>query len=204
MMDRQTGRPRGFGFVTYAEGESVENALNAKDLKIKDKQVEIKRAMPKTKTSTLPNTRYTTPTPPTMRNPTATSATFNPAAAAAMMFNPHQQQMAMTAAAMKFYGNQKHQQFNITSKQPHNESKDLTDNTNDQDNNKNENNRNYLSSKRHHQSSSSSPSSHRSRESSRDYHRSSSRSSSNKHESSGGGAIHPSQSNKSTPTYRPY
>jgi RNA-binding protein Musashi len=39
MMDKDTGRPRGFGFVTFDSESAVENALNCPTLEIMGKQV---------------------------------------------------------------------------------------------------------------------------------------------------------------------
>lgn len=39
MIDKDTGRPRGFGFVTFDSETAVENALNHPDLRIHDKPV---------------------------------------------------------------------------------------------------------------------------------------------------------------------
>jgi len=39
MIDKDTGRPRGFGFVTFDSETAVENALNEPDLRIMDKPV---------------------------------------------------------------------------------------------------------------------------------------------------------------------
>ncbi|KAH8552340.1 hypothetical protein BGW37DRAFT_491549 [Umbelopsis sp. PMI_123] len=47
MTDRATGRPRGFGFVTFESSQGVENALNMPGLAMRGKPVEVKRAMPK-------------------------------------------------------------------------------------------------------------------------------------------------------------
>ncbi|ORZ11582.1 hypothetical protein BCR42DRAFT_101472 [Absidia repens] len=95
MVDRQTGRPRGFGFITFEDAQAVDRALdtNPADLMIKDKQVEIKRATPKSASSSAsqrmrqpPNTRY---------------------AGAAARFGAGQPQYpyaAMAAAAASYYG----------------------------------------------------------------------------------------------------
>lgn len=47
MLDRETGRPRGFGFVTFENSNGVEEALKNSNLSIKDKTIEVKKAMPK-------------------------------------------------------------------------------------------------------------------------------------------------------------
>ncbi|KAF8447080.1 hypothetical protein BDZ91DRAFT_669871 [Kalaharituber pfeilii] len=41
MMDKDTGRPRGFGFVTFDSESAVENALNCSNLEILGKPVRI-------------------------------------------------------------------------------------------------------------------------------------------------------------------
>ncbi|CAO2814305.1 unnamed protein product [Amaranthus hypochondriacus] len=46
MKDRLTGRPRGFGFITYADPSVVDTVIK-EDHIINDKQVEIKRTIPK-------------------------------------------------------------------------------------------------------------------------------------------------------------
>lgn len=46
MMDKDTGRPRGFGFVTF-EGEAAVEACLAQPLAILDKPIEVKRAQPR-------------------------------------------------------------------------------------------------------------------------------------------------------------
>lgn len=45
-MDKDTGRPRGFGFVTF-EGEAAVEACLAQPLSILDKPIEVKRAQPR-------------------------------------------------------------------------------------------------------------------------------------------------------------
>ncbi|QSL64666.1 hypothetical protein MERGE_001968 [Pneumocystis wakefieldiae] len=47
MIDKDTGKPRGFGFVTFESEAAVENAMAQPYLAIHDKQVEVKRATPK-------------------------------------------------------------------------------------------------------------------------------------------------------------
>lgn len=47
MIDKDTGRPRGFGFVTFESEAAVENVMAQPYLAIHDKQVEVKRATPK-------------------------------------------------------------------------------------------------------------------------------------------------------------
>lgn len=47
MMDKDTGRPRGFGFVTFDTGEAVEKAMQTPFLQINNKTIEVKRATPK-------------------------------------------------------------------------------------------------------------------------------------------------------------
>ncbi|CAG8523436.1 3704_t:CDS:2 [Acaulospora colombiana] len=49
MVDRDSGRPRGFGFITFDSSEPVEKAMSRTDLEINNKQIEVKRAMPKHK-----------------------------------------------------------------------------------------------------------------------------------------------------------
>jgi RNA-binding protein Musashi len=46
MMDKDTGRPRGFGFVTFESEVGVENCLNA-ELAIHGKPIEVKKAQPR-------------------------------------------------------------------------------------------------------------------------------------------------------------
>ncbi|CAM0141192.1 unnamed protein product [Umbelopsis sp. WA50703] len=47
MTDRATGRPRGFGFVTFESSQGVDNALHMTGLAMRGKPVEVKKAMPK-------------------------------------------------------------------------------------------------------------------------------------------------------------
>lgn len=44
MMDKDTGRPRGFGFVTFESDEGVEKTLANQPLMLDGKQIEVKRA----------------------------------------------------------------------------------------------------------------------------------------------------------------
>ncbi|MCD7468862.1 hypothetical protein HAX54_007407 [Datura stramonium] len=46
MKDRHTGRPRGFGFITYADPSVVDTVITETHI-INDKQVEIKRTISK-------------------------------------------------------------------------------------------------------------------------------------------------------------
>lgn len=46
MIDKDTGRPRGFGFVTFDSGFAVENALS-RPLEILGKPIEVKKAQPR-------------------------------------------------------------------------------------------------------------------------------------------------------------
>ncbi|KAI8388733.1 uncharacterized protein BYT42DRAFT_561041 [Radiomyces spectabilis] len=55
MTDRETGRPRGFGFITFDSSNGVEEALRHPNLAIKDKQIEVKRAMPKSRQARAQN-----------------------------------------------------------------------------------------------------------------------------------------------------
>lgn len=47
MMDKDTGRPRGFGFVTYENESAVEATMSQPYITIHGKPVEVKRATPK-------------------------------------------------------------------------------------------------------------------------------------------------------------
>ncbi|ORY84339.1 hypothetical protein BCR37DRAFT_378358 [Protomyces lactucae-debilis] len=47
MMDKDTGRPRGFGFITFDAESAVERCVNAHNLNIHGKGIEVKRATPK-------------------------------------------------------------------------------------------------------------------------------------------------------------
>ncbi|KAI7900058.1 uncharacterized protein BX663DRAFT_519477 [Cokeromyces recurvatus] len=49
IMERDTGRPRGFGFVTFQSSEDVDEVLKNPNLSIKDKTIDIRRATPKGK-----------------------------------------------------------------------------------------------------------------------------------------------------------
>ncbi|KAF9917913.1 hypothetical protein BX616_010859, partial [Lobosporangium transversale] len=52
MLDRATGRPRGFGFITFEDDRWVEAALSRRDLMLHDKPIEVKRAQPKHRADT--------------------------------------------------------------------------------------------------------------------------------------------------------
>ncbi len=47
MMDRETGRPRGFGFLTYADDASLERILSTNLILFDGKEVDVKRAQSK-------------------------------------------------------------------------------------------------------------------------------------------------------------
>lgn len=47
MLDKDTGRSRGFGFVTYDSGDAVDRVCQNKYIEFKGKQIEIKRAEPR-------------------------------------------------------------------------------------------------------------------------------------------------------------
>lgn len=49
MMDKDTGRPRGFGFVTFDNDAAVEKCLEYQPLEILGKPIEVKRAQPRGK-----------------------------------------------------------------------------------------------------------------------------------------------------------
>jgi RNA-binding protein Musashi len=51
MIDKDTGRPRGFGFVTFDSDQAVERIVVEKFLILKGKPIEVKRAEPRTKGS---------------------------------------------------------------------------------------------------------------------------------------------------------
>jgi len=54
MLNKDTGRPRGFGFITFDNDQSVEAVLAKQgEIIIKDKPVEVKRALPKSKTAKM-------------------------------------------------------------------------------------------------------------------------------------------------------
>ncbi|BFZ57969.1 hypothetical protein PYCC9005_005026 [Savitreella phatthalungensis] len=47
MIDKDTGRPRGFGFITFERDDAVERCMQVRDLAIHGKVIEVKRATPK-------------------------------------------------------------------------------------------------------------------------------------------------------------
>ncbi|KAJ1019970.1 hypothetical protein NDA16_004251 [Ustilago loliicola] len=47
MMDRETGKPRGFGFLTYADDASLQTVLNTHPIVFDGKEVDVKRAQSK-------------------------------------------------------------------------------------------------------------------------------------------------------------
>lgn len=49
MIDKDTGRPRGFGFVTFDSDQAVERIVSEKFLILKGKPIEVKKAEPRTK-----------------------------------------------------------------------------------------------------------------------------------------------------------
>ncbi|KAN0065533.1 hypothetical protein ACQY0O_001370 [Thecaphora frezii] len=53
MMDKETGNPRGFGFVTYQDDSSVQHVLSIQPLNFEGKMVEVKRAQAKSDTAGL-------------------------------------------------------------------------------------------------------------------------------------------------------
>ncbi|KAL2398554.1 putative RNA-binding protein [Exophiala dermatitidis] len=55
MMDKDTGRPRGFGFVTFDSDAAVERCLEYHPLEILGKPIEVKRAQPRGKMGELNN-----------------------------------------------------------------------------------------------------------------------------------------------------
>lgn len=55
MIDTKTGKPRGFGFITFDSHEAVERIVNEPVLILKDKAIEVKRAEPRLKD---PNGNY--------------------------------------------------------------------------------------------------------------------------------------------------
>ena len=49
MIDKDTGRPRGFGFITFDSAEPAETILMRQDLEMRGKPIEVKRAVQKNK-----------------------------------------------------------------------------------------------------------------------------------------------------------
>jgi RNA recognition motif-containing protein len=58
VMDRGSGRPRGFGFVSFEDNESVDNALAERTHVLHGKIVEVKRAEPKAEHTESRGTTY--------------------------------------------------------------------------------------------------------------------------------------------------
>lgn len=58
MNDRETGRPRGFGFITFENSECVDRVLDRQgSLNIRGKSIEVKRAQPKGAPGLAPSVR---------------------------------------------------------------------------------------------------------------------------------------------------
>ena len=55
MYNRETNKSRGFGFVIYADAESVDRALETRMHIIDNKQAEVKRATPRVSSPIKPN-----------------------------------------------------------------------------------------------------------------------------------------------------
>ncbi|KAL7325453.1 hypothetical protein PS15p_207929 [Mucor circinelloides] len=114
MMERDTGRPRGFGFVTFEDSKGVEEALKNPNLSIKDKTIEVKKAMPKGKQNRQHNTPVFNPNfrPPYMPNSRYNGAgNFNNMRGNFNMYNNmypagNYNMAAAAAAAAAYYGQQ--------------------------------------------------------------------------------------------------
>ncbi|KAJ3298164.1 hypothetical protein HK104_011085 [Borealophlyctis nickersoniae] len=73
MTDRETGRPRGFGFITFENSDGVDKAMAKQalgELAINGKLVEVKRAMPKHRLAQMPGAG-TVRAPPALALPAA-------------------------------------------------------------------------------------------------------------------------------------
>ena len=47
MLDKSTGRSRGFGFVTFVNGDEIDKVLGSEEHEIDDRIVDVKRALPR-------------------------------------------------------------------------------------------------------------------------------------------------------------
>lgn len=175
MMERDTGRPRGFGFVTFEDSKGVEEALKNPNLSIKDKTIEVKKAMPKGKQNRQHNAPVFNPNfrPPYMPNSRYNGGgNFNNMRGNFNMYNnmyPGNYNMAAAAAAAAaYYGQQQGGGYN---------------------NMYNNSNGGSMRQQQHHRQDDN-------RRNSRDRHQSSSG-------GNGGGAMHASQS-RNQQHYRPY
>lgn len=113
MLDKDTGRSRGFGFVTYDSPEAVDRVCQSKYIEFKGKQIEIKRAEPRhmqkgqyggANPNNLNNQNSMSNANPMYQNPMAAQAA-NP------MFNP--QAMTDYYQKMQEYYTQMQQQTGI-------------------------------------------------------------------------------------------
>ncbi|KAI8641178.1 hypothetical protein BD408DRAFT_418525 [Parasitella parasitica] len=117
MMERDTGRPRGFGFVTFEDSKGVEEALKNPNLSIKDKIIEVKKAMPKGKQNRQHNGPVFNPNfrPPYMPNNRYNgNGNFNSMRGNFNMYNNmypggNYNMAAAAAAAAAYYGQQQQQ-----------------------------------------------------------------------------------------------
>ncbi|KAL0135385.1 hypothetical protein V8B55DRAFT_1546923 [Mucor lusitanicus] len=117
MMERDTGRPRGFGFVTFEDSKGVEEALKNPNLSIKDKTIEVKKAMPKGKQNRQHNAPVFNPNfrPPYMPNSRYNGGgNFNNMRGNFNMYNNmypagNYSMAAAAAAAAAYYGQQQQQ-----------------------------------------------------------------------------------------------